>query len=250
MNHPLIGQGLLAVQSRQPHGLKPLCSQHIGEIPCPEENLLLLLFLLPSFPVHVDGTGGHNQMHMRMVIEITLMGMQHSMGTGAASQLRIPAGKAVNRLPGGFQQQIIGNALVGPEHSPQLCRHRGSDHEIVDRQEFGLLPIELLPAFVVLAVGAAAVAAGMGQGHLIVTAIAFQHNHAAVFIAATTHGLQCPVMAWQKLLAVTLFKIAAVAIDQISKEDHQMSSQRMAKPATRSLMRSLACWRFTSVRWV
>jgi hypothetical protein len=41
-------------------------------------------------------------MDMRMIIEVSLMGMQHSMGAGAASQLRITAGKAVDRLPGGF----------------------------------------------------------------------------------------------------------------------------------------------------
>jgi hypothetical protein len=53
-----------------------------------------------------------------------------------------------------------------------------------------------LLAFVVLAVGAAAVAAGMGQAHLMVAAIAFHHHHAAVLISATTHSLQCPMMAW------------------------------------------------------
>jgi hypothetical protein len=55
-----------------------------------------------------------------------------------------------------------------------LCRHREGDHEVVDRQELGLLPLQPLLAFVVLAVGAAAVAAGMGQAHLMVAAIAFQ----------------------------------------------------------------------------
>jgi hypothetical protein len=35
----------------------------MGEILRPEENLLFLLFLLPSLAAHVDGTGGHNQMH-------------------------------------------------------------------------------------------------------------------------------------------------------------------------------------------
>jgi hypothetical protein len=36
----------------------------------------------------------------------------------------------------------------------------------------------------------------MGQAHLMVAAIAFQHHHAAVLIAATTHGLKCPMMPW------------------------------------------------------
>jgi hypothetical protein len=61
-------------------------------------------------------------MHMGMVIEIALMGVKHSMRTTAAPQMRIAAGKAIDRLPGGCEQQIIGKALLGPEQSPQLCR--------------------------------------------------------------------------------------------------------------------------------
>jgi hypothetical protein len=188
-------------------------------------------------------------MHMGMVIEIAGMGVEYSMGTCAAAQMRIAAGKAVDRLPGGFKQQIIGRPLLGPEQSPQLRRYRDGDHEIVNRQQFGFLALQPLLAFVVLAVGAAAVTTGMGENCLMVAAVAFQHHDAAVLIAAAAHGLQISMMAWQKLLAVVLFQIAAIAIDQISKEDHQMSSQRRAKPATRSSMRSMACCRFTTVRW-
>ncbi len=102
MNHPLIGQTFLAVEARQPHGLKPFGSEHMGEIFRPEEDLFIRSFLLPCHVAHVEGTGRHNQMHMRMIIEVALMGMQNSMSAGAASQLRITAGKAVDRLPGGF----------------------------------------------------------------------------------------------------------------------------------------------------
>lgn len=84
VNHPLIGQGLLAVQTCQGHGLKPLGPEHTREIGYPEEGLLLLLFLSPLHAMRVDSTGWHNQMHMGMIIEIALMGMQHSMGTGSA----------------------------------------------------------------------------------------------------------------------------------------------------------------------
>jgi len=52
----------------------------MGEILRPEENLFIRSFLLPSHIAHVDGTGGYNQIHMRMIIEVALMGMQHSMG--------------------------------------------------------------------------------------------------------------------------------------------------------------------------
>jgi hypothetical protein len=46
--------------------------------------------------------------------------MQHSMGTGAASQLRIPAGKAVNRLPGGFQHRSSAMRWLA-QNIPRSC---------------------------------------------------------------------------------------------------------------------------------
>ncbi len=54
-----------------------------------------------------------------------------------------------------------------------MCWHCESDHEIIDRQELGLLPLQPLLAFVVLTAWAAAVIARMGQVHLMVAAIAF-----------------------------------------------------------------------------
>lgn len=101
-------------------------------------------------------------MHMWMVIKIAGMGVEHGMGTSAALQLRVPAGKAIDRLPGGFEQEIIGNLLVGPEQSPQLSRYCEGNHKIVNLQQFGLLSFNPSLTFVVLATGAAAMAAGMG----------------------------------------------------------------------------------------
>ena len=100
-------------------------------------------------------------MYVWMVIEIACMGVEHGMGTGASLQLGIPAGKTIDRLPGGFEQKIIGNSLVGPKHSSQLCRYREGDHKVVYLQQFCLLPFKPLLALVVLAMGTAAMAAGV-----------------------------------------------------------------------------------------
>jgi hypothetical protein len=54
----------------------------------------------------------------------------------------------------------------------------------------------------------------------MVAAVAMQNHPAAVLIAATPHRLQCTVMVGQQFLAVLMIQIAAVAIDQIRKEDH------------------------------
>jgi len=41
-------------------------------------------------------------------IKIAFMGVEYSMGTAAATQLWIAACKAIDRLQGGFEQQIQG----------------------------------------------------------------------------------------------------------------------------------------------
>jgi hypothetical protein len=66
-----------------------------------------------------------------------------------------------------------------------------------------------------LAMGTAAMAAGMGHCALMVATLAMKNHHAAVLIAAPPHRLQGTVMAGQQFVAVVMFQIAAVAIDQI-----------------------------------
>jgi len=46
----------------------------------------------------------HNQVYMRVIVKIAFMGVEDSMGTAAATQLGIAAFKAIDRLPGGFEQ--------------------------------------------------------------------------------------------------------------------------------------------------
>jgi len=41
---------------------------------------------------------------MRVIVKIAFMGVEDSMGTAAATQLGIAAFKAIDRLPGGFEQ--------------------------------------------------------------------------------------------------------------------------------------------------
>jgi hypothetical protein len=178
---------------------------------------------------------------MWMVIKIACMRMQDSMCSDAAPQLRIAAGKTIKRLPGCFEEEIIGDPLIPPKQTPQLYRHSDCDHKIVDIEQFCLLSFQPSLAFVMLAVGTAAVPTGMGETNLMLATMAFQHHDAAVLIAATSEGLEGLIMTRQKIMAVSLLQIAGIACDQIGKQDHQMSSHRSASPDTRSSMRSLAC---------
>ncbi len=127
---------------------------------------------------------------MGVEVQAAAVGMQRRMGTGDSLEPGISAGKGVHRLPGGFEQQVVGDALLSPEQSPQLGRHGEGDQEIHHRQQFGLLPLDPALAVVVLAVGATAMTAGMGNLEAVVAVAAAEHHQVTALTAAAAHGLQ------------------------------------------------------------
>jgi hypothetical protein len=120
------------------------------------------------------------------------------------------------QLPGGFEQEIIGNLLVGPEQSPQLSRYCEVDYKIVNLQQFGLLSFKPSLTFVVLATGAAAMVAGMEEKGLVVAITAFQHHYSALLIPAAAEGMERLIMSRQKSTPVFVEQIRQVAIDDLS----------------------------------
>jgi len=64
---------------------------------------------------------------MGMEVQPAAVGMQYRVRSCDSFQFWISASKSVHRLPGGFEQQVVGNALLAPEQSPQLGWHREGD---------------------------------------------------------------------------------------------------------------------------
>jgi hypothetical protein len=198
----------------------------------------------------VNGTSRHNQMHMGMEVQPSAVGMQHRMGTGHPLEPGIPAGKGVHRLPGRFQQQVVGGSLLFPEQSPQLSRHREGDQEVLHRQQSGLLPLNPALTVVMLAVGATAVTAGMGNLEAVLAVATLQHHQVTALAAAAAHGLQGLAVPWQQLGAMEALQLALVAFDHLRKEHHHPpSSQRSWKPWSSISMRSLLVCCTTWVMW-
>ena len=105
-------------------------------------------------------------------------------------------------------------------------------------QEFALLTIQPLLTLMLLAMGATTMAAGVGHSKVMVTVMTFHHHHLAVLMAATAHCLQGLMVAWKQLITVGTQQITAIAMNQISEEDHCSSSQRSVSWLTSSLIRS------------
>jgi hypothetical protein len=160
----------------------------------------------------VDGTRRHNQVHMGMEVQPAAVGMEHRMGTGHPLEPGISAGQGVHRLPGRSEQQVVGGSLLVPAQSPQLRRHREGDQEVLHRQQPGLLPLNPALAVVVLAVGATAMAAGMGNLEAVLTVAALQHPLVTALAAAAPHGLQGLAVTGQQLGAMEALQFPWVAL--------------------------------------
>lgn len=101
-----------------------------------------------------------------------------------------------------------------------------------------------------LAVGAAAVAAGVGNLEAVVAVAAAEHQQVAALAAAAAHRLQGLAVAGQQLGAMQTLQFALVAFDHLGEQHHHTpSSQRSWKPSRSLSMRSLLLWRTTWVMW-
>jgi hypothetical protein len=99
-------------------------------------------------------------------------------------------------MPRCFKQQIVCCSLISPKQLAQFRRYREGDQVILHRQQFGSLALQPLLAFVMLAVGAAPMAAGVRQHDAVMAVTAFQQHHSTVLIAAPSDTIEGVVMAW------------------------------------------------------
>ncbi len=102
------------------------------------------------------------------------------------------------------EHQGVDGFLVFPCQIPQLPGQREGDEVILTWQPLVKLAFQPLPAFVVLAVGAVSVAAGMGNIDLFATPVirtTGQHVR-SMLVSASSHGLQGLDMAGQQIFSV------------------------------------------------
>ncbi len=85
---------------------------------------------VPFLIFFIDRPSGNNQVDMRVVTQHAFLGMKNGMGTFLALELWIPTGKALNRFPSCFKQQVIADSLLSPEQGSWFSWNREGDHEI------------------------------------------------------------------------------------------------------------------------
>lgn len=119
-----------------------------------------------------------------MIIQPARMGVQYADGTGLPLQFRIVLREGFEGLPATPDHQVIQCTLMLPGQRTQFFGQGEGQQKILGRHLFFELPFQPLLAFMMLAMGAIAMAAGMRDEDLFFAAVALRHHHRALRGAA------------------------------------------------------------------
>ena len=123
-----------------------------------------------------------------MIIQSARMGVQYADGAGLALQLRIVPGEGFEGLPTATDHQVIECALMLPSQRTQFFGQGEAQQKILGRHLFFDLPFQPLLAFMMLAMGTVAMAAGMRDEDLFFAAVALRPHHLSFGWYGTVSG--------------------------------------------------------------
>jgi hypothetical protein len=166
--------------------------------------------------------------------------MQHADRPRTAFQVFVVLAEGADRRPGTFEQQGIEEALMAPGQIPEFGRYGKGHQEIVGRDLALELAFQPLLAFVMLAVRAVAVPAGVRHQASFVTGGTTRQHLRRQGRAAGFHGGQGLALAGQHHVAILLQVGRLVAADDVGEGNHLTTPQAIEKRSIRALMRTLA----------
>jgi hypothetical protein len=125
-----------------------------------------------------------------MITQSARMGVQYADGTRLSLQLRVVLREGFGRLPAATGHQAIKCTLMLPSQRTQFFGQGEGQQEILGWHLFFELPLQPLFTFVMLAMGAAAMAAGMRDKTLMFAVLALRQHHWTLRGAALFQGSQ------------------------------------------------------------
>ena len=102
VNHPFLRHSLHGLQAKCLHPIKDFGTKDLGEIVLRKEIVSRLA--APFTSILVNHSSRHNHVNMRVILKLSVMGMQHGMSTDLALELGVAAGKTIDCLLGTSDQ--------------------------------------------------------------------------------------------------------------------------------------------------
>ena len=121
-----------------------------------------------------------------------------------------------------------------------MCGQSEGQQKVFGGHLFLQLTFQPLLAFVVLAVRAVAVAAGVRYQYLVLAPRTLNLHLVAGLRAAALHGRQRPQVVGREFIAVVRDEVHCCGVDNGRQTDHLIFPQPMTKPSIKPLMRSMA----------
>jgi hypothetical protein len=153
-------------------------------------------------------------------------------------------------IDGRRHENSVHGALMAPDQWPELTRQGKGHHEILDRQQFGLLSVQPLAGLVVLALRATSVPARPGLSPVEVTVMTMPQDFAGIIGAATLDGADGPAVAGQELVAVACFQLREVTFDQGGECHGDTLLRSTCRRLTRAFMLAAVSCAAISPNWV
>ena len=241
IDHPLRRNAGWKPQSRLAEGRQHLGPEHLGQGAMVEQIAVAATALRSPAPrLRIQRRRRHRQMDMRMEIQAAGMGVQHRHRAGVALQVFIVPAKGVHRGPGTIEQHGVERALMSPGQFPDFRRQRESEQEVVCRHLPPQLAFQPLLAFVMLAVRAIAMAAGVRHQAFLVAGAARRHHARHHGGATVLHGGEGLGVAGQDRGRILLEVVRFKAGDDGGEGNHLTVPHWIEKRLIKALMRALA----------
>ena len=160
VDNPLSRQRIGQSETGLVQSLKKASTKHLGQSEFIEQ--VSAFFLFPLLPGFVHAAARHHDMNMRMVIQATVMSMQYCGHTDVGAEIFGIYAKVFQRAGSARKKKVVNEGLVVPCQESELIGERKGCHEVLNRQQLGLLPVQPERGFMVLALWATAMPAGTG----------------------------------------------------------------------------------------
>ena len=156
---------------------------------------LTAVFVAPQPPFVVKRGGWHHQMHMRVIIQPTVVGVQHGHSAGGAAQFSVIPAERVDGLPCAAGDQVIHHALLPPGKPTELGGQGKRYHEVIAVNQLLRLLVHPALRLMRLTMRAVAMSTGMRQIAMFGAVMAGKFHPGAHAATANSKGTQCRQLA-------------------------------------------------------
>ncbi len=194
----------------------------------------------PLLLLAIERCRRHDEMDMRVVLQLARVRMQHRDGAGRALKLLVVLAERTHRLPATAHEQIVEDALMRPAQPPEFGRQGEREQKVLGGHAFLHLAFQPLLTLMVLTVRAVAMAAGVRNQDLMLASRTLDLHLGADLATAVFHGRERPIVIRRESAPVLREEVCFEEVDDRSQPDHLTCPQVRVKPSIKPLIRSMA----------